>query len=384
MRSSWRRRLLVVALVATAFVLARYTVFRPALVPVTVFRAARGRVEEAVTNSKSGTVKSRRRATLSPEIGGRVAELPVRKGEHVLKGDLLLRLADAEYRANVELQSRSLEAAVATEKETCRSAQLAEQDLSRNRTLVREGIAPKEVLDRMETRRDAASAACDAGTARARQAESALTLARVNLEKTVLRAPFGAVVAEVTTELGEWITPSPPGLPIPPVVELIDGAAIYVSAPIDEVDVGKARSRLPVRITMDAFSGKSFGGRVVRVAPYVVDRLEENRTFEIEVEFDDMAFARTIPPGISADVEVILAAKEDALRIPSYALIEGNRVLVLRGEKLVAAAVKTGLRNWEFTEIVEGLAAGDPVVVSLDRAEVKEGATVRIERETVK
>src|SRR6058998_3350585 len=99
MSPSWRRRGLIALAVVGAIVLVRVTLLRKDPVPVTVFRVAPGRVEETVTNSKAGTVKTRRRASLSPEIGGRVEALPVRKGDRVRKGQLLVRLAGADYRA---------------------------------------------------------------------------------------------------------------------------------------------------------------------------------------------------------------------------------------------------------------------------------------------
>jgi HlyD family secretion protein len=373
-----------VAILLGAALLARWTVLRPAAVPVTVFRAAKGRVEETVTNSKAGTVKSRRRATLSTEIGGRVRELPARKGARVHRGDELLKIADGDYRAQVLVQESAVAAARAGRVEACRTAEQLDKDLARNRELAREKIVSQELLDQLQSRRDSASAACEAAAARIAQAAAALEVARVSLEKTVLRAPFDGIVADVTTEVGEWITPSPPGLPIPPVIVLIEDAAIYVSAPMDEVDVAKVRVGQPARVTIDAYPGRSFPGTVTRVAPYVLDVQEQNRTFEIETELEDAAFARRLPPGSSADVEVILAARDGVLRIPSYALLEGGRVLVVEKDRLVRRAVKTGLKNWQFVEVAEGLAAGDLVTVSLDRAEVKEGARVRIEAETKK
>ena len=378
------RRLAALGVLIALVVVLELTVFRQDPVPVTVFVTVKGRVEETVTNSKAGTVKSRRRASLSTEIGGRVAALPIRKGQSVRRGDLLLRLYDADSRAELSLQQRSLEAACAAATEACAGAEQARRDLDRNRRLAEERIVSVAILDQFQSRRDSAASACEAARARVLQAESAVDLSRARLAKSVLTAPFDGIVAELTTELGEWITPSPPGLPIPPVVELIDPGALYVSAPLDEVDVGKVRVGLPARITMDASPGRSFPGRVTRVAPYVQDREEQNRTFEVEVEFEDEAFSRTLVAGSSADVEVILDARDRVLRIPSYALIEGSRVLVVRGNRLVSLSVTTGLRNWEFTEIAQGLSVGDRVAVSLDRAEVKEGAKVRVAGETLK
>ena len=94
----------------------------------------------------------------------------------------------------------------------------------------------------------------------------------------------------------------------------------------------------------------------------------------MEVDFDDAEFSRTLLPGTSADVEIILRRLDDVLRIPAYALLEGDRVLILNGNHLVSRDLVMGLKNWEFAEVREGLQEGDPLVVSLDRAEVREGA----------
>jgi HlyD family secretion protein len=372
------RRIAVVLLLLAAAVALRYTVFRTDPVPVTVTRLATGRVEQTVTNSKAGTVQTRQRASLSPEMGGLVVELPARKGSRVAAGEIVLRLSDADYQAQVALQERSLEAARAAASEACLTAEQAKRDDARYDTLAREGVISAELGEQARSRRDAGDAGCVAARARVRQAESALALARAQLAKTVLRAPFPGVVAELKTELGEWITPAPPGVPIPPVIELIAPEEIYISAPLDEVDVGKVHVGQPVRITMDAYPGQGFPGKVVRVAPYVLDIQEQNRTFEIEAEFDDAEFARNLVPGASADVEVILAAKDGVLRVPTSALMEGNRVLVVENDVLVEKPVTTGLRNWEFVEVTGGLSAGDLVTVSLDRLEGKAGARVRV------
>jgi len=384
MKSRLVRAAVVVVVLILAAVVLRFTVFRPEPVPVTVFRVAPGTVEDTVTNSKSGTVRTRKRATLSPEIGGRVAELPVREGDHVKKGQVLLRIADEDYAAKVALQERSLQAARAAEREACLSAEQTERDYVRYQRLAEDEIVSRETLDQLESKRDVGVATCEAAGARVLEAESALQVARVELGKTLLRAPFDGVVAEVATEVGEWVTPSPPALPVPAVLELIANSSIYISAPLDEVDLARVRVGLPVRVTMDAYPDRDFPGRVTRVAPYVLDVEEHSRTFEIEVELDDAQFAETLLPGTSADVEVILASETNALRIPTYALIEGNRVLVVDSGRLVSREVTTGLRNWAFTEIKSGLDEGQAVVVSLDRAEVKEGARAEIERETLK
>lgn len=369
--------LAVAALLAVAVGL-RSDFFDPDPVPVTVFRAARGVVEETVTNSKAGTVKTRRRASLSPEVGGRVAELLVRKGDSVRTGQLLLRLADSDLEARMRLEERSLEATRASEGEACARLGQAERELLRARRLAEQAIVSRELSERVENTRDVAVAACEAARARVSQAAAALDFARAQLAKTALRAPFDGVVAELRSELGEWITPSPTGIPIPPVLDLIDPSAVYVSAPLDEVDVARVVVGLRARVSLDAFPGRTFAGRVRRVAPYVVDLERQNRTFDVDVDLEDGPDVRRLPPGASADVEVILESRDAGLRIPSHAVGDGGKVLLVHDGALLERAVKTGIKGWEFVEVTDGLAAGDAVVVSLDRPEVKAGLKVRI------
>ena len=379
MRNRWLRRGGVLLAIVAAVLLLRATLFRPDPVPVTVAAVAKGTVEETVAGSRAGTVKSRRRATLSPEVGGRVERLAVREGDRVRTGDLLVRIAAEDVKAQVALAEKSLVVAEAAEVEACRAAEQARRDLARSRSLARDEVLSVGLLEKAETEAGMTAAACDAARARVGQARASLDVARIALGKTVLRAPFDGVVAEVSTEEGEWVTPSPPGLPIPPVVELFDPDDVYVSAPLDEVDVGRVKKGAEVRVTFDAYPARTFSGRVTRVADYVLDLREQNRTFEVEVALDDAAFARTLLPGTSADAVVVLARKEDVLRLPSYAILPGGRALVLAEERLAGAKVETGLKGAEWAEVVSGLSAGDLVVTSLDRPEVKEGARARAE-----
>ncbi|MEW6366538.1 MAG: efflux RND transporter periplasmic adaptor subunit [Acidobacteriota bacterium] len=384
MTPKWRNRLIVLAVVAASVLVLRFTVFAPKPVPVSAYRVAAGRVEDTVANSKSGTVKVRRRAKLSPEIGGRVTYLGAIEGQRVRGGDVLLRIDDSELRAALMLSERAAQAARATQQEACLVADLARRELDRNQALRQQGIISDSVIDQLSNGWEAAEARCEASRAEVRRADAAVDVARANLAKTELRAPFDGVVVEIGTQLGEWVTPSPPALPVPPVIDMLDDRGIYVEAPMDETDSAKLRPGLPVRISLDSHPGKSFPGRLTRVAPFVRDFEGQNRTVDVEAEFEDVQFARTLLPGTSADVEVILQARDNVLRIPAHALTEGDRVLVIDKDRLAARKVEPGIRNWEFVEVRGGLKAGDRVAVSLDRVEVKEGALVRVSEEVTR
>jgi|CXWL01.1.fsa_nt_gi HlyD family secretion protein len=378
MRKHFVRLAVVLALVA-AFFFARATWFAAKPIPVNVGTVSRGLVESTVTNTRAGTVKARRRAKLSPQTGGRVVELPKRKGDLVAAGDLLVRLDPELSTRQLDLAARDLTTALAEQNRACLTADHAVRERDRQKRLADDGILSTDLYDAASTAAETSAAGCTAAKAVVERARSAVALARSVLDQTELRAPFAGIVADLMVELGEWATPAPPAVPVPPVVDLIDPASIYISAPMDEVDSGRIQPGQRVKVTVDSRPGETYPGRVTRVAPYVEDIEAQNRTVEIEVEIDDATLAATLLPGTSSDVEVILETREDVARVPTTALLEGSRVyLVGPEERLVERTLEPGLRNWDWTEIRAGLEAGDRFVTSLDRAGLEPGALVTV------
>ncbi len=357
-------------------VLFKVYVLTPDPIPVSVVTVERGRVEATITNSRAGTVKARQRAKLSPEIGGRVAKILYRKGDHVRAGDVLLRLQDDSQQAAVQMAERELAVVQVKRERACLEAARAEREFLRHQQLKERDLISTDLLDKYENLAQITQVSCKQTQAEISRARSAIIEAKAELEKTVLRAPFNGVVADLDIEVGEWTTPSPPALPIPPVLDLIDPSSIYISAPMDEVDSAKIKLGQPVRITLDPFPGQQYEGHVRHIAPFVLDVEEQNRTVEIEVELVDQAFASTLLPGTSADVEVILSVKNQVLRIPPSTLFEDNKAFVVERGMLSTRTVDIGMRNWDFVEVLGGLSEGDHVVTSLDQEELVEGARV--------
>lgn len=354
----------------------RFFIHDPALVRVVTVE--RAKVEETITNSRAGTVKARQRAHLSAEVGGRVVDVPFEKGDKVREGDILLQLNDEAERAKLRLTQRDLGVAKAERDRACLAAERAEREYTRYRDLSQKELVSIDELDRVESIAQTASAACDAAKAGVDRSEAAIQEAQAALNKLVLRAPFPGILAEVDVEVGEWVTPAPPAVPVPAVLDLINPRSIYISAPMDEVDSAKISPHQHVRVTLDPFPGEAFPGLVVHVSPFVEDREEQNRTVEIEVELDDSAFASTLLPGTSADVEVILSVHHDVLRVPRPAILEGNRVWVVDNGRLAERHIEVGLKNWNFVEVLSGLREGEVVVTSLERPDAGVGYPVRI------
>jgi HlyD family secretion protein len=369
------RFLVVLALVGAGYAL-NIWVWAPKPLTVSTVLVERGRVEQTVTNTRAGTVTARQRAKLSPEIGGRVVEIPHRKGATVHAGDILLRLNDDTQQAAVQMAERELAVVEVRRERACLEAARAKREYLRNQQLRERDLVSTDFLDKIENVAQTTAVFCKQAQVEITKARSAIVEAKATMAKTVLRAPFDGVVAEVDIEVGEWTTPSPPVLPVPPVMDLIDPTSMYVSAPMDEVDSSKIRQEQPVRVTLDPFPGKYYSGHVHRISSYVLDIEEQNRTVEIEVELDDRAFAARLLPGTSADVEVILSVKEDVLRIPTSALFEGQKVFVVENKILQLRPIAIGLKNWDFVEIVDGLSESDVVVISLDQEGLGDGKPV--------
>ena len=375
------RNSLVAATIA-ALVTGAYLWFsRPQPIPVVLHPLETGPVQSTVANTRAGTVKACNRARLSPAAGGQVTQLTVREGARVEKGQLLLELWNEDVRAEVLLARRDEIAAVAKADEVCLQAEVADREAQRQVRLKQQNLISEDQVDRAVTDARARQAGCRAARTVAGVSAARVEVANAALERTRLYAPFTGVVAEVTGEVGEYATPSPPGIPTPPAIDLIDDQCRYISAPIDEVDAPAIQVGMPAKVSLDAFRGKPFPGRVRRIAPYVLDLEKQARTVEVEVELTDSEANAALLPGYSADIEVILEMRDNVLRVPAEAVLEGNRVLVLRvaDNTLEERTFEPGLANWEFAEVRSGLSAGDQIVLSVDRKGVSAGALVKPE-----
>lgn len=348
---------------------------RPKPVSVAVATAERGTVTAAVANTRAGTVDACNRAKLAPAMGGQIAELPVKKGQKVKAGQVLLELWNADQRARVVQAERDAVAAASRAREACVTADVAARNASRILKLRADKLVSEGDADRAVGDADASAAGCAAARDQERVAQARVDVTRAELERTILRAPFAGVIAEINGEVGEFVTPSPMGVMTPPTVDLVDGSCLYISAPIDEVDAPAVRTGQRAVITLDAFPGQRFPGVVRRVAPYVLDTEKQARTVEIEAEIEDPARYNLLP-GYSADVEVILEDREGVLRVPTQAVLDGKRVFVLDepARRLSERTIERGVHNWEYTEVRSGLEAGDLVVTSVDREGVADGA----------
>ncbi len=393
---------LLVAVAAVAFLRSRSEV------PVDVFEARKEAIEEVVTAVSDGTVKSRREATISAEVSGRAYEVRVAEGDTVRKGQILARLSDRELTkqaaasvAEVAQVEELLAQAVARREEAERSyrsrvtraasnLRKAERDHERARELFRSGFLSKADMEQADTRlanakEDARMADIGEVTIRAidreidslrartdatRASSAALTERR---KKMTIVAPFAGIVTKKNLEMGET---KQPGTPL---FTLADPGNIYIEAPIDESESAKVQKGQKVRLYPDAYLGETFPGVVSEVRPTIEVSKEVSRANTIEIR--PVSPPKPLRMGMSVDVEVLTGRKEEALQVPSSAVMEreGKKFLYLvRKGRIVRSDIETGISNWDRTEILSGVSPGDAVVTSLEIKGLRPGSRVGI------
>ncbi len=369
------KNILILIAIALALGASYYFLKQPKPVSVKIYRVEKGLVNAIVANTRVGTVKACRRAFLAPAIGGEVAKLLVKEGDTVSKGQVLMEVWNDDLKAQVELQEVDVMVKQATAKQACVLAAGAKRDARRLQELSKHGqIVSENEVDDAVTLSLAKKAECQSAKAAIQLSYANIKVARAAVEKTTVKAPFDGTVAEVNVELNEFVTPSPPGIQTLPAIDLLDVSCLTISAPIDEVDAPRIKLDMKACVMLDAFPEKRCSGKVTRIAPYVLEKEKQARTVEVEVKLTDPKEVEHLMPGYSADIEVIVDSKEKTLRVPTEAVMENNRLLILGDDDIIEERhFKPGISNWSYTEVVSGVKEGELIVVSIGKDGVKAG-----------
>ena len=331
---------------------------------VKVLELKPGELRVIVNATTTSTIKSEYEVTLSAQRTGRVIKLPVREGDRVKAGALIAKLDLTEE----AVQSESV---LAQSKATYDEA---EKGFKRSEELFAQGMISQQDLDAARRLYEVARS----------QNDAAKQDAQVKQDYSVIRTPSGGVVSKKFTDVGELL------LPGKQIVTVVDPDRIYVLATIDEVDVGRLRLDQPVTVTVDAFPGEKFEGTIRRISPIVSGGKLETRTADVWIYFAKKD--PRIKPGMSADIEVLVATLTGILAVPSQAIVEREgkkQVYVAEGKGLSPGSttrvklrpVEIGESNWISTEIRKGLSAGEFVVTTPEAEGLKDGVKVSVEKD---
>ena len=348
--------------------------------PVKVSKAVIG--DLVMTLKSPGEAYTEKRIVLKSEVGGVVKNLYASEGRHVREGDLLVELEDREYRLALErdeanrlryLSELFLERQFSVTEELPSQAVVdkvakAQADYDRIAAGFKSGVASQADLERCQSALELALIEAgskkdevQAATKGLTQAEVAVKVARLNLEKTRIRAPFAGIVTDLKLSPKERLDPGRE------LFTLVDISRIKVKAKVLESEVGKIVAGREVELRFSAFPGRAFKGRIEAISPVINS---EDKTCAVHVTMDNPS--EEVKPGMHAEVEFPTEIFKDRLLVPQQAiLVRGGRKLVFAVEGDVAKwrYIEVGLENERFAEVLPGkepgwgVAAGDTVII---------------------
>ena len=341
----------------------------------------------------TGSLAGDEQTDVAPQTAGKVVAVGVDIGSAVRRGQMLVKLDDAELNLRVQQAATQVDQAKAAvrqaeEKIGLKPGQafdpnrvaevaaanvaldLAEKELRRAERLIESGDVSRSFFDEQRARRDQLREQRDVALAQARQnyaavdvartnvaiAQSQLALARKNLSYALIVSPIDGFVAERTADVGEYISPQQK------VATIVRTNPLRIRMDIPEQAIPEVKVGQSVSVTTSAWPDRNFAGRVARLAPSVS---AESRTLTVEAEVDNSGGA--LKPGQFATVRILQERVEPAVLVPARAVVTEagvSRLFVIKDGRAEQRVVQTGQTEGDLIEIKSGIAADEQVATS--------------------
>ena len=430
--SHWKRNTIIIAGLALALVVAGAFYFRkhdPPVVVQTDKVARRNLTEIVVANGKIQPVVQ---VTISPEVSGEIIELPVHEGQHVKKGDLLVKINPDIYLAALNQAKASYESSMATAASAKASLEKAESDYERNKQLYNSNLEDESDFVGFKVARDEAEAQLESATDQVDVSEAAVDSAQDSLNKTTIISPMDGTVSVLNSQLGERVlgTVENEGTEI---MVISDLSKMEARVDVGEMDVVDIKPGQKARLEVDAFKDQKFSGVVTDVGSSSEDsnpsqssssissggggQTQTATKFQVRIRIND---AEAFRPGMSVSAEIETSYRTNALTVPlasvttraipqaadpsptggtnraaggtnapAMAAGAGTKlsdvVFVVQGDQVKVVPVKIGICDDDYWEITSGLTNGEEIVSGgysaiskdlEDGSKIKEGTVV--------
>lgn len=369
--------------------------------------------------SSTGKIEPEFKVVITPEVSGEIVSLPVKEGQKVKKGDLLVKIKQDQYIAQRDRALANL--ASARSSLTIQKIQLAkiEQDYNRALELYKKGLSSEAELEAIKAQYETAKAQVESAKSTVLQMEAMVKEANENLAKTVITAPMDGTVSQLNVKLGERVlgTGFTQGSNLMTIADL---TKMIVVVDVDENDVVLISIGDTSKIIVDAFPDKSFTGIVYEIGNTAKTKglgtQEEVVNFEVKIRIINSDVE--LKPGMSANANIMTETRENVLSVPiqsvtvrsiSYgeksesenenALViqETNKkikiskpnegVFVVNDGKVKFVKVKTGINDDDYIEILDGLKGNEEIVTGSYKVisrDLKDGSRVRVENKKAK
>ncbi len=357
-----------------------------------IVAAERGDIARSVV--ARGKIEPLSKVEVKSKANGIIKALLVDVGERVTEGQILAELDKEDLEAQVreakatgDAEEANLQAAIAAEAKARIEAanpelEFARRDFVRAQELFKQKIASQQQLDDASRAHEVAknrqqlldatvqTAGAQVAQARARvaAAKAALDRAEETLRYATIRAPITGMVLTRVVELGDAVSSIlNMGSAATLIMTLGDISSVYIKGDVDEADIGKAECGQHVRTKVEAYPTESFDGVVTRIAP-MGKELNNVTTFEVRVSITNLQ--GRLRANMTANAEIVLEEHKNVLLVPEAALVydKDKNVSVQRLDSSTRqgwrkAPLKIGISNGQRTEVLEGLKAGDKLVL---------------------
>ena len=398
--------ILILALIIIAFVGGN----KDEIIPVQIEKVMKRNITQTV--SATGTINPEFKVVITPEVTGEIVDLPVKEGFKVKKGELLIRIRDDQYRAQVQQSEANLANAKATLSMRKADLDKLSSDYNRIKELHTKGLASDSELEAAKSSYLSAKAQYEGAQANVSQNEAALNVQQDALRKTSIYSPMAGIVTQLNMELGERVLGSgfSQGTNIMTVSDLNNIQAVV---DVDENDIVLVHVGDTTRVKVDAFGDRVFRGLVQQVGNSAITTgtgtQDQVVNFQVKIKLIDTDPG--LRPGMSCNAKIETARKKDVLSVPIQSVTarttnnfmtgentdqandgapakkkENTKpqeiVFAVKDSKAKTIDVTTGISDDNYIEIKSGLKGDEEVVTGSYKAisrDLKDGATVRVE-----
>lgn len=357
------------------------------------------------TVSATGKIQPEIEVKISSDVSGEIIGLPVKEGQNVKKGDLLVRIKRDLYESGVNRSVASLSTSKAGLSQAEAQMKEAKANYDRNKQLFAKGVISKSEWDKIVSAYEVAVAAKQSAYYNVQSATATVTEANDNLNRTTIYAPVDGTISRLDVELGERVlgTQQMAGTELLRVANLNN---MEVEVDVNENDIVKVNIGDPAKIEVDAYLKKEFKGVVTSISNSASSALTADQVtnFKVKVRilkesYQDLLVGKPenyspFRPGMTATVDIETKRKENILAVPISAVVmktdadisgakkdvmeelekeekektKGSTekkfecVFVKVGDKAELRKIKSGIQDDTNIEIVEGLKKGDAII----------------------
>lgn len=339
--------------------------------PVTVCRPETGSITERIP--ANGKIHPVTEVKISPDVSGEIIELNVDEGQHVKKGDLIIKIRQDVYISMMDRAAASLNSIKAQYRQQKASFSQAEQNYLRNKKLYGQKAISLQEFEASTAEYEMAKGNLDAAEFNILSAEASLDEARENLVKAVIYSPIDGIISSLSVEKGERVvgTSQMAGTEM---LRIADFDMMEVLVDVNENDIIRISTGDTADIDVDAYPGRTFKGVVTQIANSAKNitgaaaQISDVTNFEVRVRilpksYTDLLASDPIPfrPGMSASVEIVTDRRDNILKVPLQAVTSEESVFLYDRVSATVKAVKvrTGIQDISHIEIVEGPGLSD-------------------------